>query len=571
MANMTFKANLLPDNTGTQKELGSSTAKWNIYGDLHGNATTATKLGIANKGSSMQPIYLSSGAPTACTIPSSGAWWSAVPQILSDGVMEVGKYIDFHTTSNGTTDYDVRITAATTGLTISGTTVGTFSGNLSGNATTATTATKLGTDTKGSSTKPIYLSSGAPTECSKYAGGTKVTLNGSSKGSSTASFYAPIAGGTSGYILKSNGSDAPTWLQTLPVANGGTGVTSAADAPWVQKSGDTMTGNLTYKDPTIDASKANNNVSADNYLTTFNITDSANRIISRQEAVVSPNGNISGFWYVRNYDTSGNQVAQKGMDIVINKSGALTTRIRNNNILTIDDNSCIKRNAISSSWLTGRANALAYLDTADGYSTLGSIKTTNGTWSIGHYTDWPDNLLWIYVADGHDSNNNYDARVYLTSTGEYHATKVWGAVYNDYAEMRNVPEAQNEDNLLKPGTCVREVGDGTMIPTTERLQRGCKIISDTFGFNIGETEDCKTPIAVSGRVLVYLDQDREIARNYIGWPVCSGPNGTVSIMTEEEEEKYPSRIVGTISEIPDYEKWGSSNVEVNGRIWIYVK
>ena len=137
--------------------------------------------------------------------------------------------------------------------------------------------------------------------------------------------------------------------------------------------------------------------------------------------------------------------------------------------------------------------------------------------------------------------------------------------------MRNVPEAQTENNLLKPGICVREVGDGTMVATTERLQRGCKIISDTFGFNIGETEDCKTPIAVSGRALVYLDQDRENARNYIGWPVCSGPDGTVSIMTEEEEEKYPSRIVGTISEIPNYEKWGEDKVEVDGRIWIYVR
>jgi|GEM_PF-1925326 len=35
------------------------------------------------------------------------------------------------------------------------------------------------------------------------------------------------AAGTSGYILKSNGTTAPTWLQTLPVANGGTGTTTA--------------------------------------------------------------------------------------------------------------------------------------------------------------------------------------------------------------------------------------------------------------------------------------------------------------------------------------------------------
>ena len=38
------------------------------------------------------------------------------------------------------------------------------------------------------------------------------------------------AAGTSGYILKSNGTTAPTWLQTLPVANGGTGATTAAAA-----------------------------------------------------------------------------------------------------------------------------------------------------------------------------------------------------------------------------------------------------------------------------------------------------------------------------------------------------
>lgn len=152
MANMTFKANLLPDNTGTQKELGSSTAKWNIYGDLHGNATTATKLGTANKGSSIKPIYLSAGTPMECTIPSNGAWWSAIPQILQDGVMEVGKYIDFHTTSNGTTDYDVRITAATTGLTISGTTVGTFSGQLTTSKIIGSGTAIYGTDLPSSGT-----------------------------------------------------------------------------------------------------------------------------------------------------------------------------------------------------------------------------------------------------------------------------------------------------------------------------------------------------------------------------------------------------------------------------------
>ena len=46
---------------------------------------------------------------------------------------------------------------------------------------------------------------------STYAGGTAVTLNGTSKAGSTASFYAPEGAGTANQYLKSSGSGAPTW------------------------------------------------------------------------------------------------------------------------------------------------------------------------------------------------------------------------------------------------------------------------------------------------------------------------------------------------------------------------
>ena len=83
----------------------------------------------------------------------------------------------------------------------------------------------------GGSTQPVYVySDGTITACTKYAGGTAVTLNGSSKAGSTASFYAPTSAGTSGYLLKSSGSGAPTWLASVPIANGGTGATTAAAA-----------------------------------------------------------------------------------------------------------------------------------------------------------------------------------------------------------------------------------------------------------------------------------------------------------------------------------------------------
>ena len=74
----------------------------------------------------------------------------------------------------------------------------------------------------GSTSKPVYVSAdGTFAEASTYAGGTAVTLNGSGKGGSTASFYAPTGAGTDGYILKSSGSGAPTWVaqSTLSVGS----------------------------------------------------------------------------------------------------------------------------------------------------------------------------------------------------------------------------------------------------------------------------------------------------------------------------------------------------------------
>lgn len=70
----------------------------------------------------------------------------------------------------------------------------------------------------GSTTKPVYTSAaGTFAECSTYAGGTAVTLNGTSKAASTASFYAPTGAGTSGQFLVSNGSGAPSWVSPASV------------------------------------------------------------------------------------------------------------------------------------------------------------------------------------------------------------------------------------------------------------------------------------------------------------------------------------------------------------------
>jgi hypothetical protein len=108
-------------------------------------------------------------------------------------------------------------------------------------------------------------------------------------------------------------------------------------------------------------------------------------------------------------------------------------------------------------------------------------------------------------------------------------------------------------NSLKPGQVVTENGNGTMKLANQRLQKGCKILSDTYGYALGETIECKLPIAVSGRVLVYCDTPNEELEP--GDCLCANYTGNAIKMTQEEIIKYPDRIIGTVSEFPDYEIW----------------
>ena len=159
-------------------------------------------------------------------------------------------------------------------------------------------------------------------------------------------------------------------------------------------------------------------------------------------------------------------------------------------------------------------------------------------------------------------NNN----VYFGADGSYgyvDSNGVHGAMWNDYAEFRN----QFED--IEPGYCVASTDDGKVYKTTKKFQACDGIVSDTFGFSIGKTDECKTPLAVAGRVLAYFYGNRE--DYHAGDTVCAGPEGKVMKMTREEIREWPDRIVGIVSEIPEYEQWGSGNVEVNDRIWIKVK
>ena len=227
--------------------------------------------------------------------------------------------------------------------------------------------------------------------------------------------------------------------------------------------------------------------------------------------------------------------------------------------LTVNNNAKIISRSNTMTQATG--STVSYYEPIEWYDAngkrIGAIGTTN--------YDTGELATHIQVQREINGTTYYNVfRIVLTNTGDSYcaADKLYGAVWNDYAEYR--PAA-----ITAPGYVVREDKSGIMQLADDRLLPACEIISDTFGFAIGETDECKTPIAATGRVLAYPYEDRNSYE--LGDPVCSGPGGTVSKMSREEVRLYPERMLGYVSEIPSYKTWGSGNVEVNGRIWIRVK
>lgn len=194
---------------------------------------------------------------------------------------------------------------------------------------------------------------------------------------------------------------------------------------------------------------------------------------------------------------------------------------------------------------------------------------TNGsvaTWA-DVLADQSNNLLIsssnnkLYVTGVASNVNETYKPVYFNSNITIENNVLLGAAWNDYAEYR-------ETNATEAGRCVVENGDDTMSLSTIRMQPAAAIVSDTYGMVIGKTDKANTPIAISGRVLAYTFEYR--SEFHPGDFVCSGPNGTVSKMSQEEYLNHPECIIGIVSAIPPYEEWGENKVKVNNRIWIKV-
>lgn len=433
-----------------------------------------------------------------------------------------------------------------------------FHGNLNGNATTATTATKAGSADKVNNNLVIKLNSGTTEGTNQF------TYNGS----------------------------AAKDINITPANIGAASNSHNHDSSYVKKSGDTMTGDLKFQKTNSDGTTSITatigattgyvtgtwlqTTSVGNKVGDFATIDSSGWIYKRTAAqVLSDIGAASSS---HNHDS--NYVKKTGDTM----SGKITFKFT-----TSKPARGVRLPVLSGQYQNGSG---AYYST-DLVDMIGTASTnvnnaavrfgsTNGATFITSGEDgcvFPSKLNSNLVdcedisfcADGgfnfwgNISNNGSTYTSYMNMSGSKITAyqPLYGAVWNDYAEFR-------EGDTIEPGKCVIEVGDDTLITSTERMMPGANITSDTFGFAIGETEQAKTPIAVSGRVLAYPYESHEEFKKNIGRPVCSGPDGTVSIMTDEEYRDKGYCAIGTISAVPDYEEWGTGKVKVNGRVWIKV-
>ncbi|MFN8846950.1 MAG: hypothetical protein ACK5V3_01065 [Bdellovibrionales bacterium] len=148
--------------------------------------------------------------------------------------------------------------------------------------------------------------------------------------------------------------------------------------------------------------------------------------------------------------------------------------------------------------------------------------------------------------------------------GEFRAAKVWGAVWNDYADFQKL------NDKLVYGKVYYDTIEGAKI-CTQRCQMGIMgVATNTFGAAVGQGANYgfEVPIAVAGWVLAYVDKEYPT-----GTPLTNDESGNLTEMTLEEKRNYPERLIATYKKKELDIEWGmeGKKVAVDGRHWVQVK
>lgn len=115
---------------------------------------------------------------------------------------------------------------------------------------------------------------------------------------------------------------------------------------------------LGIQDNSIDASKADNNISEIHYPSTFRVLDKEGRTLAVVEGYVKPDGDIGLKLYVQNFDSNGNTLGQKVFQLNADKNGASYYNITDGDKLL---------SAVGSGYCEGTKNGSAITATIAGF------------------------------------------------------------------------------------------------------------------------------------------------------------------------------------------------------------
>jgi len=139
----------------------------------------------------------------------------------------------------------------------------------------------------------------------------------------------------------------------------------------------------------------------------------------------------------------------------------------------------------------------------------------------------------------------------LNYDGYFYATRVYNAVYNDYAECFKAAEYENI-----PKNRIVELKNNKVYIASPESNAVIGVVSDSYGYMLyGSEEEIKSglkiPVGMAGTL--FVDSEDNVDAININKFVCSGIDGKARVINFGEAYKYEGCIVGKIIDI-DYSK-----------------
>lgn len=139
----------------------------------------------------------------------------------------------------------------------------------------------------------------------------------------------------------------------------------------------------------------------------------------------------------------------------------------------------------------------------------------------------------------------------LNYDGYFYATRVYNAVYNDYAECFKAAEYENI-----PKNRIVELKNNKVYIASPESNAVIGVVSDSYGYMLyGSEEEIKSglkiPVGMAGTLFVDSEDNVDVIN--INKFVCSGIDGKARVINFGEAYKYEGCIVGKIIDI-DYSK-----------------